>query len=271
MGKNFAISLLALVMVFSFSQPSFASTEEVSQSTVKAEDGSELGFGTPKSQAKSLLEFESRVNENTVEQIITIEPANSKSTLDVELELQDGDYIVLAKDEQGNADGAATIYNAQDESIGIVSSPVVENKENLNISSVDLKDGNILQFSLESEELGEPSNVVVALAAPTYSSYFSSGTWINRDGLISLSMKHKKYLFSGSTNDRAMKVGDSWNKLKAKHSGNAKWKNTNGMRDQYYCHYGTIGAAKNPWNLEPARKDVGYAMTVRYGCNPPLK
>lgn len=270
--------LFALTLAFSLVQPTFANAEELEQpkAVVTAEDGSKIGFGVPESKSKSFfvtktdtLESEVEVKEsaNTLEQSITVEPTNSNSTIEVPLELQEGDYIVLGEDSQGEADGAALIYNEQDESIGVISSPVVDG-EDLDISSVDVKDGATLQYTVESKELSEPTNLVVAAAATYYSSYFSSGSWITRDGLISLSMTHKSFLFSGTTNDRAMKLSDSWNKLRTVHSTNSKWKNTNGMYDQYACHYGTIGSAKNPWNLEPSRPDVSYAATVAAFCNP---
>lgn len=40
------------------------------------------------------------------------------------------------------------------------------------------------------------------------------------------------------------------------------------MRDQLICHVRNIGRAKQPWNLEPWRPDVGYEATVAALCNP---
>lgn len=48
----------------------------------------------------------------------------------------------------------------------------------------------------------------------------------------------------------------------------ANWSNTSGLKDQYDCHFNTIGSYKNPWNIEPGRPAVGYLKTVLAGCNP---
>lgn len=270
--KKFLVSFFTLVVVFGLSQSLFVNANELEKTTVEAEDGSVIGIGKPKSTEplSKKVQAENKVNGNAVTQTITIDTETSTTTLDVPLELEEGNYVVLGKSEQGEADGAALIYNAEGESIGVISAPVVENADEIEISSVKVENGDTLKFELETLELEGPTDIVVTAAATTYSSYFSSGTWITRDGAypISLSMKHKSYLFSGTTNDRLMKIIDSWSKLKSKHSGHSKWKNAGGMEDQYNCHYNTIGSAKNPWNLEPARPNVSYAATVAAACNP---
>lgn len=43
---------------------------------------------------------------------------------------------------------------------------------------------------------------------------------------------------------------------------------TTTMYDQLICHVRNIGRAKQPWNLEPWRPNVGYAAVVVAGCNP---
>lgn len=185
---------------------------------VKTEDGTKIGFGKPtvKSQSKvsnkfsissllgedtNTLETVNEVNGNTVEQTITIDSEDSNSVIEVPVSLNDGEYIVLAEDADGNSSGAGLIYNAEGGSIGVISEPVVEDGSELNVKDVDLN-GNNIQLKLESEDkLSEPTFVTMAASATYYSSYFSSGKWITRDGVISLSMTHKAYLHSGTTND----------------------------------------------------------------------
>ena len=40
------------------------------------------------------------------------------------------------------------------------------------------------------------------------------------------------------------------------------------MYNQYFCHTDWAGGFKAPWNLEPARPNVGYLKTVNALCNP---
>lgn len=273
--KVFALTFLAVVMIFSLASPSLSSAKEENalQVKVKTEDGHEIGLGTPKTkQNKKELKSQKEKNSknNSVEQNITIDPLIAESTIEIPLELPDGYTVVLGEDEQGKTDGAAIIYNENNESVALFSSPVSKDKK-LKVTSAKVTEDTTIELELDTNgQLVESSDLLVTLAATSFYSYFSSGSWITRDGVRSLSLYHKDYLFSGTTNDRAFKLGDSWNKITAKYSSSSYWYNTSGLNDQYNCHYGTIGQAKNPWNIEPARDDVSYATTLLYACNPPL-
>jgi len=205
---------------------------------------------------------------NSLEKKITINPSTSNSIIDIPLEINKGDYIVLSTNADGKSDGAATIYNKNNESVGLFLSPQIENKNDVEITDAKIINGDTIQLRIESEDLTSSVTLATTLAATSYSSYFSSGKWITRSGVVSLSLTHKSYLHSGSTNDRILKLADSWNKVVKKHSDDKKWKNKAGLEDQYACHYNTISAAKNPWNIEPSRPNVGYAKTVLKACNP---
>jgi len=282
--KPSKIFLLALVPTLFISQPSFSQAKQIDNEQTKliTEDGNKIGFQKPSIASKnsySILSLNNDLNTDVhkdkelLKETISINPSQSNSTINIPFNIGDDERIILEKDENGKADGAAAIYNEKDDTIGIISTPTIEDENKLEISSVSLKDKNTLQLKLESKDVNntEVNNLSVALAATYYSTYFSSGKWITRDGLVSLSLTHKPYLFSGTTNERSLKRSDSWNKVKAVHSGNSKWKNTSGLYDQYACHLGTIGSRKNPYNLEPARPDVSYAETIGWACNPPIK
>jgi Protein of unknown function (DUF2599) len=263
--RRLVVFFLFSLMVISSIFPSLTFAETPDK--VETEDGHEIGFGTPVLSTNTESPKTELVEENIVEQTIVIEPSDNRITVEIPLELQNGEYIVLGEDEQGNSDGAAMIYNEENESIGILSSPVLENEENLNVVSVTKKDDNTLEYTLESDGLSEPTTMLVTLAATSYSSYFSSGKWITRDGKISLSLTHKPYLLSGSTNDKMFKLSDSWNKVVAKHKSSSHWKNQTSLYNQYACHYG-YAPYKNPWNIEPWRPNVGLTKTIAKGCNP---
>lgn len=261
----------------------FAATTDNKALTIETEDGHKIGFGTPvisqessriglfnlneKSLTQTIESKSELVDENIIEQTILIEPFDTRLTIEIPLDLQNGEYITLGENEQEDSDGAAMIYNEENESIGILSSPVLENEENLKVASVVKTDKDTLKYTLESDGLSEPTTMQVTLAATSYSTYFSSGTWITRDGKISLSLTHKPYLLSGTTNDKMFKMSDSWNKVVAKHKGSSHWKNQNSLYNQYACHYG-YAPYKNPWNIEPWRPDVGLTKTIAKACNP---
>lgn len=262
--KLVVLFLFSLMVIGSiFPSLTFAKTPDM----VETEDGHEIGFEAPVISNNTESPKIELVDENIVEQTIVIEPSDNRHIVEIPLELQNGEYMVLGEDEQGNLDGAAMIYNEKKESIGILSSPVIENEENLNVVSVTKKDENTLEYTLESDGLSEPTTMSVTLAATSYSSYFSSGKWITRSGKISLSLTHKPYLLSGSTNDKMLKLSDSWNKVVAKHKSSKHWKNQTSLYNQYACHYG-YAPFKNPWNIEPWRPNVGIAKTIAKRCNP---
>ncbi|WHY15765.1 DUF2599 domain-containing protein [Peribacillus frigoritolerans] len=242
--------------------------------------GNIIEFGMPRLQPKNNLKSQySGLNPKTldskikkvddgIEQTIIIEPSSSNSTIEIPFEFQNGEYIKLAEDKHGNKSGAGNIFNKENESIALLSTPLVDGEKNGKIAA-DIKNGNILELSLESEQISQPTTMTVTATATSYSTYFNSGSWITRDGMVSLSMNHKPYL-TGAAGDfeSITRKLDSWDKLYAKHSGSSKWKNTGGMKDQYNCHFDTIGSYKNPWNLEPSRPDVSYAATIAAACNP---
>src|SRR6478752_5483477 len=267
--KPSKIFLLALGPTLFISQPSFSQAKQIDNEQTKliTEDGNKIGFQKPSITSKnsySILSLNNDLNtdvhkdEGLLKETISINPSQSNSTINIPFNIGDDERIILGKDENGKADGAAAIYNEKDDTIGIISTPTIEDENKLKLESKDVNNT-------------EVNNLSVALAATYYSTYFSSGKWITRDGVVSLSLTHKPYLFGGTTNERSLKRSDSWNKVKAVHSGNSKWKNTSGLYDQYACHLGTIGSRKNTYNLEPARPDVSYAETLRYACNVPIK
>lgn len=241
------------------------------------ESGNTIKFGNPRIQQESKqlsqfrnkrvdegLDFHSQKVKDTIVQTINVD--KSKLTIEIPFEFQDGEYIKLAEDENGNTSGAGNIFNKENESIALLLTPQIENREDVKYTAT-VKEGNILEIQLESET-NQPTSIEVAATATSYSTYFNSGSWIQRDWLT-LSMNHKPYLTGANGNFESItRKLDSWDKLKARHSSSSNWKNTSGMEDQYYCHFDTIGAYKNPWNLEPARPYVGYYKTVLAGCNP---
>ncbi|MEG0368163.1 MAG: DUF2599 domain-containing protein [Coprobacillus sp.] len=100
-----------------------------------------------------------------------------------------------------------------------------------------------------------------------YKRFFSKVAWIRRDGVMSLSVYHT---IAGRLNKE-----ESWRLLLTAHYDDNTWyyarkgnpTSGNSMYHQYTCHVDWAGAAKNPYNLEPAKPDKGYWGFVGSACN----
>lgn len=77
---------------------------------------------------------------------------------------------------------------------------------------------------------------------------FSSGSWITRDGAISLSLNPLSNVRYGTRADATR----GWNSVFAKFRKHPNWKNTSSMEGQYYCHW-ERAKPKPQWNLEPGK------------------
>lgn len=104
----------------------------------------------------------------------------------------------------------------------------------------------------------------------TYSDYFSSVSWITRDGVISLSVTPKTNtpLITANGNIKMAHAHRSYSLLKSKWSSSSKWKNSGAMEAQYHCHVMGAGKYKTPWNLEPHRTETSLTKTIAKACNP---
>ena len=86
---------------------------------------------------------------------------------------------------------------------------------------------------------------------------FSSGSWIVRDGTVSLSLTPLSVVRYGTRADATR----GWNSLYTKFRNHANWQNTSSMEGQYYCHW-ERAKVKPQWNLEP-----GKPTFDPYSCN----
>ncbi|MCT9819294.1 DUF2599 domain-containing protein [Microbacterium sp. W1N] len=110
----------------------------------------------------------------------------------------------------------------------------------------------------ESEEAGVTvapeapfAGRVSVAAADSFSSFFQSGAWITRDGMLSLSLMPRA---GGIGNEGGTRT---WTTVYNTFSGSPNWWNhshnvTASMSKQYNCHF-RFGMVKTPWNLEPAK------------------
>jgi len=108
-----------------------------------------------------------------------------------------------------------------------------------------------------------------AIKSKGFSSYYKSSKWINRSGVVSLSIQPKMNAWTGSSYaGNIFKQKDRWDVLVKKHSGSKKWKNSASLKAQLNCHADLAKSAKTPWNLEPHRTTTNYAKVLAKACNP---
>ena len=86
--------------------------------------------------------------------------------------------------------------------------------------------------------------------SPDFDVYFSSGQWITRNGVISLSL----YPINPKTWS-TVAVGYAWDAVTARFSFYSYWQNASVLREQFYCH-ALFAAWKSPWNLEPSKTSI---------------
>lgn len=198
---------------------------------------------------------------NGIEQSIKIDPTSNNETYKIPFYFQNGESIKVEED------GSAVIYNKNKESIAIVM-PTEAKSQSGEILEVNttLKNGNTLEYYVNFKEEVSPVTIKNTTTSYTFSQYFSSGNWIVRDGIVSLSLEPTNTLTKLIVN-HAIRT-DSWNKVKDTFSGDSQWGNTGSMQNQYLCHLDFAKSFKTPWNLEPHRPDVGYLKTVAASCNP---
>lgn len=198
---------------------------------------------------------------------ISIAPSLSGTTFQVPLELNRGEKAMLYKTEFGKTSNAGNMYDMQNNSIGIINIEIVNNAENVQMTSTVL-DNNILQFDVKSNNISNKIDIQVKMNTTSFSTYFTDSEWIKRSGMISLSLSQKQDLASSTDTslNKAKKI-DAWDKIKSKHNNTANWYNAGGLQDQFDCHF-DFAKKKDAWNLEPSRPDVDYFSTVMASCNP---
>lgn len=119
------------------------------------------------------------------------------------------------------------------------------------------------------KDQGLENDLIKAVASKGFSYYYNSSKWINRDGMISLSIDPKAAAWTGSSvAGNAFKVKDRFDVLTKKHSGDSQWKNPASLKLQLTCHADLAKSVKTPWNIEPHRTTTDVNYMYANGCNP---
>ena len=82
-----------------------------------------------------------------------------------------------------------------------------------------------------------------------FSKYFHYGRFETRSGVICLSLSPKLDYWTASD------LNGGWNSTFATFHNHTYWKNTECMKDQFYCH-AAYGPISDEWNLEPHKTSV---------------
>lgn len=279
MKKRYVAMMLSVVIILSLSCGMFTAraTGTPVVKTIKAPDfDSSFSVLSPYKEngEKGLL---SRLFDQSSEVTISISESDGNITIDtnpsegdkvstivIPIEFSGNETLELIKDDDGNTNGSCLILDEEKNTIGYI---LVKND---NVS------GSIIENKIQLETT-EPK-IEVSANSDTFSTYFSNYSWGKTgDGYTKLALYHKSYLTSVTLGDppnwqeqeRQAKRSSSWSLIYTKFRYNVNFaKNISGMKNQYLCHFDTIGSLKNPWNLEVERPDPGYAVTVAKLCNP---
>lgn len=272
-----ALTGLVLALNMNFNSQSVSANYNATES-IATEEGHIISIGEPSlkefklfkalTSSSSDLEYENEIlNEEDLESItqkITVNTDKNDFSIEVPVELNQNESIILYEDEEGNTYNSANIVDLNGDSLAVID---ITSEDALLSTSVN---DNTLTIDVDSEN-NEPVEIQVMAAAASFGTYFSSGKWITRDGIVSLSLTHKPYLTSASdVGEAGVKKKDSWSKVKTRFSSSVNWKNTAGLEKQFNCHF-DFAKFKNPWNIEPARPNTSYAHHVAKACNPPIK
>lgn len=101
----------------------------------------------------------------------------------------------------------------------------------------------------------------------TYSSftYFTSISWISRDGKLSLSLNPKSpYTIDKDKSWQEAVRFFQYHPMYREEQNPSKYMS---MYNQYGCHVDYARGFKTPWNIEPWKEDKGYWGFVLNGCN----
>lgn len=201
--------------------------------------------------------------EGGVRQIIKIDSKDSDKHYDFPVELPAGYY--LAQDDFGNI----TIRNRRGSVLTYIPHPWARDADGNDIPTYYTIKGTVLRQYVEIEK----ATTFPVVADPIWcGATIKSVKWIDRGG---------KYPWSASVTPTSCGAwlgggfqSGAWQELLDKTPKSKHWNKKSGtseywsMYNQYFCHADWAGGLKAPWNLEPARPNVGYLKTVNALCNP---
>lgn len=272
-SKNFITVLTVFLIIFGLAQVTTATMIEKS-TFLTTEENNKIKIGLPKIISKAKVEtiktnLYNKVIEGDTETLnISVVPSTDGTTIQVPLELGNGEITVLYKNELGKSFNSGNLYNKDKHSIGVINTELINNDGKAQLTST-VKNNNILQLNVKAKDVSKLIHIQVKMNVTSFATYFTNSEWIHRSGITSLSLSQNPDISGGSKSSDLNKVIkiDAWDKIKSVHSSNEKWYNAGGLQDQFECHF-DFAKKKNLWNLEPHRPDLDYFSTVLASCNP---
>ncbi|WP_144512791.1 DUF2599 domain-containing protein [Bacillus sp. FJAT-22090] len=270
--RKIITGLMVLSIVYSFGH--ITSVKALEKTTyLITEENKKIAIGLPtmisnvKTEALKETSYSKVMDGNSEVLNITLVPSTLGTKIQVPLELNKGETAVFYKNEFGRTFNSGNIYNKYNHSIGVIDVKVANNDGNTQIiTSID--SNNILLLNVKTKNVSNLIDIQVNMKATSFSTYFTKSEWIYRGGITSLSLSQKPDVASSKNSDlnKVIKI-DAWDKIKSIHTNNSKWYNSEGMQNQFDCHF-DFAKKKDLWNLEPDRPNVDYFSTVLASCNP---
>ena len=269
-----SLGILGLVLFFCLSLSPIAQANEVNPH-LKTEEAFNKEIGTPVIKAGAINKnsfihkYQYSKDKETLTQTVTMNPLTLQTVFEVPISIPKDGKLVLYKDGSGISYNVGNIYDKNRTSIGTVIIEAMTNfrGERANIIT-EMKEPNALLVKVDNKNLVGPVTFTIETTSSSLFTYFSEVKWIDRGAFRSLSLSQKPYL-TNSNNlalDRVKRI-DAWDKVLKSHGNDFQWSNTNGMKNQFNCHY-DFATKKSSWNLEPQRPNVSYFSTILAGCNP---
>jgi hypothetical protein len=211
--------------------------------------------------------------EGATRQLIILNSEDSPEEYSINFDIPENGYLEFAKDiYSGKIDGSILVYDGNDNIIAAIDIPWAKDSNGNDVNTYYKINGTELIQVVEHQN----QNLTYPIVADpiVFSDYFSSGTWITRNGVKSLSLVPNLYLrgimttafLAGSTVGIAIKQS-SWATVVSRYKNSSNWSNQDGLQDQFYCHF-DFAFYKSEFNLEPSRPNVSYSATVKALCNP---
>ena len=206
-----------------------------------------------------------------------MENKEAPNTFEVKYDADNISHLEFSKDEEGKTDGSILIYDKSGETLAALDIPWAKDANGNEVETYyQINENNTVKQVIKvTDEVVYP----IVADPSTFISYFSSGKWIVRGNdayKLSLSLVPNAGLRSsgaygfiglpGKILSNAV-AKDSWNKVYNKFKNSKNWRNTDGLKKQYMCHF-NFAFGKSAFNIEPARKNSNYLITIAKLCNP---
>lgn len=248
---------------FSIELPSDDDTLEVIDDDIIMTEGEGFSIGT-------------EIGDSEIRNSFVIESEASPETYEVEFKLPQGTYLRYAKDLEGVEDGSIEVADNFGDVIMAIDLPYAYDAEGKALNTYYVLKNNKVTQVVKHKGMENIAYPIVADPSVKFGSWFKkSSGWGMNGKWRCLKLKPKLSLraagvcaYAGLGVIVSNSVANaSWKAVYNKYHKSRYWKNTKGMKNQYYCHF-YFAFAKESFNLEPGRPSVSWQKTIKALCNP---